>query len=70
MIDEAEHSNLRGAIDNSYKGAGYNIISFFVMKPASVGLVMATTNDARCLIEAMSITLDCEPPLELSAALF
>ena len=59
QIDEAEHSNVHGAIDNSCKSARYNIISSFVMKPASVGLVMATTNDARCLVKAMSITLDC-----------
>jgi hypothetical protein len=70
QIDETEHSNFREAVDNSCKRAGYNVTSSFMMKPSSVGLVMATTSDARRLVEASSMTLDCEPPLELSTAPF
>src|ERR1700683_4757292 len=70
QIDKTDHTRFREAVDSSCKRAGYNITSSFMMKPLSVGVVMATVADAKRLIEATSITLDCEPPLELSTAPF
>jgi hypothetical protein len=70
QIDETDHTRFREAVDSSCKRAGYNITSSFMMKPLSVGVVMATVADAKRLIEATSITLDCEPPLKLSTAPF
>ena len=70
QIDETEHTRFRDAVENSCKRAGYDTTSSFMMKPASVGVVMATVSDAKRLIEASSLSLDCEPPLELSTAPF
>jgi hypothetical protein len=69
-IEEDEHSRFREAVEGTCKRAGYDIILSFMMKPASVGVVMATVADAKHLIEATSITINCEPPLELSTAPF
>src|SRR5882762_492695 len=69
-IDEAEHTKFREAVDSSCKHAGYNTSSSFMMKPASVCVIMATISDAKRLVEASSMVLDCEPPLELSTAPF
>jgi hypothetical protein len=53
------------------KKVGYNTISSFMMKPSSVGVVMATIADARRLIKASSIALiECKPPLKLSTVPF
>ena len=62
QIHETDHARFREAVDGSCKRAGYSINSSFMMKPLSVGIVMATVADAKRLIEATSITLDCEPP--------
>src|SRR5882762_5316210 len=70
QIDETDHTRFREAVDGSCKRAGYNITSSFMMKPLSIGVIMATVADAKRLIEATLITLDCEPPLELSTAPF
>lgn len=70
LIDETDHARFRETVDSSCRRAGYNAASSFMMKPSSVGVVMATVVDAKRLIEATSITLDCEPPLELSTAPF
>src|SRR5882762_272102 len=70
-IDEADHTKFREAVEKTCKHADYNVPSSFMMKPASVGVVMTTINDAKRLIEASSITLlDCDPPFELSTAPF
>ena len=70
-IDETEHSRFCEVVDKTCRHAGYSVASSFMMKPASVGIVMTTINDAKRLIEASSITLlDCDPLLELSTAPF
>jgi hypothetical protein len=70
-MDETEHSRFREAIEKTCKHTGYNISSSFMMKPASVGVIMTTINDAKRLIESSLIALlDCDPPLELSTAPF
>src|ERR1700683_5631340 len=70
-IDETEHSRFREAVDKTCGHAGYNVASSFMTKSASVGGVIMTINDAKCLIEASSVTLlDCDPLLELSTAPF
>jgi hypothetical protein len=69
-IDEADHTRFHEAVNKTCKHTSYNITSSFMMKPASVGVVMTTVNDAKRLIEASSIALlDCDPPFTLSTAL-
>ena len=70
-INETEHSRFHEVVDKTCRHASYSVALSFMMKPASVGIVMTTINDAKHLIEASSITLlDCDPLLELSTAPF
>jgi hypothetical protein len=49
-----EHTRFHDAVDDSCTHTGYNVTSSFMIKPALVGVVMATVTDAKRLIEASS----------------
>ena len=62
QIHETDHARFHEEVDGSCRRTGYSINSSFMMKPLSVGIVMAMVADAKHLIEATSITLDCAAP--------
>jgi hypothetical protein len=57
-------------VERTCKGTGYKITGFFFMKPASTGVVLSTVGEAERLIEASSITLECDTTMRLSTSPF